>query len=211
MIKKNIRKVSEYADALICTVGLEEHVLSAIGKEEKIHTPLILPINLDIWPYVGSGKKSEVVKIVHAPTNREFKGTRYVLNAVKKLKSEGYRVELILVEGFSNQEARKIYMEADIIADDILWGWHGALAIECMALGKPVLVYLREDLVEKYPYSQKCPIVNTNPFNIVDNLKMLIENSDLREELGRRGREYVKEVHDSVKVAKQLCDFYETL
>jgi hypothetical protein len=39
----------------------------------------------------------------------------------------------------------------------------------------------------------------------------LIENPDLREEYGRRGREYVEEVHDALKIARWFDEFYKGL
>lgn len=54
-------------------------------------------------------------------------------------------------------------------------------------------------------------ISNIDPDNLYDNLKLLIENSELRRELGEKGRKYVEEVHDSTKIAKQLIKLYKTL
>jgi len=34
---------------------------------------------------------------------------------------------------------------ADLLVDQLLTGWYGAVAVEMMALGKPVVCYLRED------------------------------------------------------------------
>lgn len=207
-IKRRIRRVSKYADAIITFNILIEHILAA--GVIKFHDSFV-PIDLEAWKYVGVRRENNLIKVAHAPTNRAIKGTRYVIDAVEKLKDEGYKVELILVEGISNQEAKRIYEEADIIVDQLLIGWHGGFAVECMALGKPVLCYIREDLTKKFSYSKKLPIISTHPFNLVDNLKMLIENPELREELGKKGREYVEEFHDSMKLAKWLCDLYETL
>jgi hypothetical protein len=77
-----------------------------------------------------------------------------------------------------------------------------------MALGKPVLVYIREDL-ERMTYEREYPIINTNPFK--EKLKLLTENSDLREEYGRSGREYGEEVHDALKIANWFDGFYKKL
>jgi len=107
----------------------------------------------------------------------------------------------VLVENTPNSKALQIYGEADIIIDQLRTGSHGIFAIEAMAMGKPVLCYIRDDLFSKYPPG--LPILNTNPDNIYDNLKLLIENPELRVELGKKGREYVERVHDSKKIARQ--------
>lgn len=62
-------------------------------------------------------------------------------------------------------------------------GVYGMVAQECMALGKSVCVYLREDL-EGYIPSH--PMLNTTSDNIVNNLKQLIEDAALRANLGEK-------------------------
>jgi len=40
---------------------------------------------------------------------------------------------------------------------------------------------------------------------------LLIENPDLRKELGEKGRKYAEEFHDSKKIAKQLIELYKSI
>ncbi|OPY49923.1 MAG: hypothetical protein A4E49_03005 [Methanosaeta sp. PtaU1.Bin112] len=167
------------------------------------------PLDIEMYPYVGSGNTSandlDSVKILHAPSRRRLKGTEHVLRAIKELKREGYNIELILVENTSHVDAIENYKRADIVVDQLLIGWYGMLAQECMALGKPVCVYLREDLQGHMP-SQ--PMLNTSIDNLLENLRLLIEDPRLREDLGKRGRNYVEIVHDSDKIAHKLMDLY---
>ena len=167
------------------------------------------PLDLEMYPYVGAknqqSNEMDSIKILHAPSRRRLKGTEHVLSAIKKLKNEGYNIELILVENTPHKEALEYYKRADIVVDQLLIGWYGMLAQECMALGKPVCVYLREDL-QGYMPSQ--PMLNTTVDNILKNLRMLIEDPHLREDLGKRGRRYVQEVHSSDRIARKLMDLY---
>ena len=82
--------------------------------------------------------------VVHAPSNREKKGTQYVIEACAQLP-----VELDIVEGVPHDEARARYARADIVVDQLNAGWHGVFALESMALGKPVVTYLKPDVVER--------------------------------------------------------------
>ena len=167
------------------------------------------PLDLEMYPYVGvknqQSNEMDSIKILHAPSRRRLKGTEHVLSAIKKLKNEGYNIELILVENTPHKEALEYYKRADIVVDQLLIGWYGMLAQECMALGKPVCVYLREDL-QGYMPSQ--PMLNTTVDNLLKNLRMLIEDPHLREDLGKRGRRYVQEVHSSDRIARKLMDLY---
>ncbi|MDD4446172.1 MAG: glycosyltransferase family 4 protein [Methanothrix sp.] len=166
-------------------------------------------LDIKMYPFVGvksqPTNEKDSIKILHAPSRRRLKGTEHVLSAIKKLKNEGYNIELILVERTPHKEALEYYKRADIVVDQLLIGWYGMLAQECMALGKPVCVYLREDLQGYMPTQ---PMLNTSPDNLLKNLRTLIEDPHLREELGKLGRRYVQEVHSSDRIARKLMDLY---
>lgn len=158
-------------------------------------------------PSFPSIRKKKLV-IIHAPTNDWVKGTDVILDAIAKLKSK-YDFEVKLVNNMQHKDAITIYKTADIVIDQILIGAHGVFALEAMALGKPVVCYIREDLRSSHP--EELPIVSANPDDIYEQLKVLVENPELRRELGLRGREYVVKHHDSIKIAQQLIELYESL
>ena len=152
-----------------------------------------------------------VVTVVHSPNHRHYKGTRFLVAAVEQLRSEGLPVELVLVEGMPNDVARRTYERADIIADQFLIGAYALFAVEAMALGKPVLCYLNERFARYHPEWAECPIVNTNPDTIVDDLRRLVLDADLRAELGRRGPAYVQRHHSLERVGAQMDEIYRRL
>ena len=150
----------------------------------------------------------EPVVVLHAPNHRELKGTRFLISACEALRAEGVNVELRLVERAPNREVRRQMREADIIADQFVVGWYAMFAIEGMSMGKPVLCYLRDDLMELYSlysYAAECPLVNTPPNRIADVLRDLVADAERRRELGQRGREYV-EAHHSLEAAGGMFD-----
>lgn len=161
------------------------------------------------WVFKDDVKKNDddEIKILHAPTSRSAKGTKYVLEACKKLNDAGYKNKLLLVENIPHTKVKEYYAQSDIVIDQLFAGWYGAFAVETMALGKPVLCYLRESDIEKYiPFKNKIPIVNTTSGTLYDNLVNLIENPKLRKEIGKKSRAYVEEIHDPMKIAKKLID-----
>ena len=165
-------------------------------------------IDLTRFPFIGCENRSEKVKIVHAPTDREKKGTKYVLVAIERLKAEKYDVDFVLIENETNDYVSEACKNADIIIDQLVLESHGIFPIETMAMGKPVLCRIDEKILKYYP---GLPIIRTDPDNIYVNLKLLIENPDLRKEIGEKGRKYVEEVHDSKKIAKQLIRLYKSI
>ena len=103
----------------------------------------VLPPGIDLSAYDPVPPvERERVRIVHAPSNLEKKGTEYVIEACKELP-----VDLDVVHGVRNEEALERYKQADIVVDQVLRDWHGIFSIEGMALGKPVVTSLDEDAV----------------------------------------------------------------
>jgi glycosyltransferase involved in cell wall biosynthesis len=146
--------------------------------------------------------------VVHAPSNREKKGTQLVIDACEQLD-----VELDIVEGVPHKEARARYARADIVVDQLNAGWHGVFALESMALGKPVVSHLKPDVVERSAegFGIRVPIVPATKETLVAALRPLVEEPALRREVGAAGRAYVEQVHDIDRVADRLLDVYRSL
>ena len=150
---------------------------------------------------MGAEDHSGNLRIVHAPSKRGIKGTDHVIEAVESLREDGYGVKLVLIENMPHRKAVEYYMQADIVVDQLLVGWYGVLAIECMALGKPVCVYIRDDLQSYLP---SMPLVNVSPESLKENLRLLVEDASLRKEIGAKARRFVEETHDGDKIAKYI-------
>ena len=150
--------------------------------------------------------RKPAVTIVHAPTNRMIKGTVYLEKAIKHLQEDHFPVKLILVENMPYDEALQVYKTSDIVVDQLLIGAYGQLSIEAMALGKPVVCYIRDDLREYYP--QNLPIISATPHNIEAELKKLIVNRESWSEYALNGRDYVKHVHESKIIAQKTIYWY---
>lgn len=166
--------------------------------------------DFEFWkPFISNKfKNNDEVLIVHAPSHREKKGTKYVLEAVELLKKQKHKIKFKLIENLPNSELRELLNLSDIVVDQLLVGNHGLLAVEAMALGKPTLCYLNSDFNKRMEYAKDIPIVNTNPSNIYDNLKLLIDDPKLRRDIGEKSREYVKEIHGPTKIGNQLLKLY---
>lgn len=130
------------------------------------------------------------VRIVHAPNHREFKGTRFFLDAIDRIRRDGIAIDLQLVEKVPNAEALEIYRSADLIFDQCLIGFHGYFAIEAMAMGKPVLTFIRK---REYLLSpDECPLQSAGPDDVETALRNLVGDRQRLHELGVAGRQYVE-------------------
>lgn len=160
----------------------------------------------NIKPVYETGNQKTL--IVHAPNHRHLKGTKYLIAATEKIKKEGLPAELLLVENKTHQEAIEIYKRADIIVNELICGWHGFFTVEALALGKPVISLIKNEYLPRHDF---CPIVNTNPGNIYENLVHLINNKDLRLKIGRESRRYAEELYSLEKTGQRLDNLYKSL
>jgi hypothetical protein len=145
----------------------------------------------------------EELVVAHAPTDRVIKGTQHVIEAVDALRDEGVSIRLDLVEGVTRDVALERLAGADLLVDQLLLGWYGTVAVEAMALGRPVLSYIREDEPEDNPFGAELPIVRTTPATLVDDLRALASDRGRLRELGIAGTAFVEQHHDPVGIARQ--------
>ena len=169
----------------------------------------VIPPGIDlkaVTPQPPSGRTRPV--IVHAPSSRRRKGTEHVIAAC-----EGLDADLQIVEGLHHDEAIHVYRDADIVVDQLNAGWYGLFAIECMALGKPVVTFLHEEAVRRTEeaFGVAVPIVSATIETLRDQLEALVADAAERHRLGLASRAYVERVHDIERIADRLLDVYSRL
>jgi len=162
--------------------------------------------------YSGNDGRNGVVTVIHTPNHRGFKGTEFLIHAVRELQAEGLKVELLLLERLQNEEVRRIMREeADILAEQFLATAYAMSGIEGMATGLPVLANLENEtytrLFRRFSYLDECPVLSTSPETLKDHLRLLVTDPALRETLGRAGRQYVEKYHSE----ETACYLFEAL
>ena len=169
----------------------------------------VIPPGIDL-ARVEPGPPPERVRpvILHAPSSRRRKGTEHVIAAVA-----GLDADLEIVEGLHHDEALERYRNADIVVDQLNAGWYGLFAIECMALGRPVVAYLHEEAVRRTreAFATDVPIVSATAETLRERLRPLIADAAERRRIGAASRAYVERVHDIERVADRLLDVYARL
>lgn len=150
------------------------------------------------------------LRVAHAPTNRQMKGSAHIERAVESLQAKGIPIELVLVENLSHAETLATCATCDLAVDQLLFGSYGLFAVEMMAIGMPVLCYLREDV--QAHYQPNCPVINASPNTIRDVLADLAEQWSTDEQSPRdiadAGRLYASQVHDHRVVAATMLRQY---
>ena len=186
---------------------LEKYADYIFAKPDRAQF-LTRPYNL-IWPAIDLSaieyrvNQSDEPLILHAPSSRPIKGTKYVLPAIKKLEREGCKFRFMLCENMRTEELKKKLAEAEIIIDQLLLPGYGLLGIEAMASGNAVL----GSAIPGYNgFSEEMPIMTTTPDNIYENLKTVLEDQGLRAKLAKKGRKYVEKYHEYRKVTKDFLN-----
>lgn len=159
-------------------------------------------------PVFAPGK---VPLIVHAPSHREVKGTRYIERAVENLRLKGYQFEFLLVEKMSNADARKVYERADLVVDQVFLGWYGVLAIECMAMGKPVISYIRTEDTKHVPKNlvDEIPVLSATPNDVENVMAWCLDHPHEMQDIGARSRRFAEKWYDPIEIARETLPLYD--
>ncbi|SCX36167.1 hypothetical protein SAMN03159437_05152 [Pseudomonas sp. NFACC25] len=157
---------------------------------------------------MADGAGGGTVYVAHSPNFRGFKGSEFVIEAVKILQKEGLKVELVLIEGMQNSFVKKTFeLEVDLLVEQLIISGHGLNAIEGMASGLPVICNLEDERyilpLRRWSFFSECPIVSASPESLADILRRLVVDPKLRHELGGAGRAYVEKYH-----SYEAADFF---
>lgn len=207
------KKIADKID-LWTTYG--SHVVGGCEWVDYMHhwdTLMISHFSIDTadWAPLSSSDASVSdgpFKILHAPNHREIKGTPHILRAVEELKAEGLSVELILAEKKPNHEIRELIRSSDVVIDQLVVGWYAMFAIETMALGKPVICNMRQDLENLYRVAglydpgETIALIHACPLTIKDVLRRLYYDRKELEHRAAMGRTYVQKHHSIDAVGK---------
>jgi len=173
-------------------------------------------IDLDLWspnlviPEKYMLPRSRGLRVLHSFSSngrdylgRNIKGSPLVKQAVGRLQDEGYEVEFLFLKDVPSRDLRFYQAQADIIVEQLRYGWWGSTGVETMSLGKPVICYLRPQwkqfFFENFPEYVELPIVEATVNNIYEVLRSLVVDRELRAEYGRRSRAFA-EKHFDMKI-----------
>ena len=207
-ISKKVKYWTENADALLPNLAID-----GMGRWSALpYNTLAIDINL--WHakkhYSQNDGRNGEVKVIHTPNHRYLKGTEYLVEAINELRDEGLSIKLILLEKKPNSEVRRLMQEeADILAEQFVFNAYAMSGVEGMASGIAVMANLSERQYTRafrlHSFLNECPVLSTPIEEIKENLKLLVTNPQLREQLGRAGRQYVEKYH-SYKAAQYMFE-----
>jgi glycosyltransferase involved in cell wall biosynthesis len=200
-----IDKISRYADRIFYV-----NPDLAVSLPESAEFLPYAHVDLRDWQPLRSGDGKGTPVVVHAPFRRGVKGSEYVIEAVRRLQQEGVPIEFVLLEGKTREEARRIFERADLLVDQLILGWYGGIAVELMALGKPVVAF---DLQEVRDTAREAAVYvrSNDPSDFGNRIIGLLDSPQDRKEMGEQGIKRFNEVLAWEHQLVSLLEAYDRL
>ncbi len=203
--ERRIDKIRQYADKIY---ALNPDLIHNCPEAEFLP---YASVDLRQWTPDFSKAGNGVLNVLHLPTRRKIKGTQYIIDTIDRLKKEGYSINLLIVENTAHDKVKDAYKKANLVIDQLLIGWYGAVSVEAMASGIPVICYIREKDLQFIPRGMKqdLPIINAEPSTIYSVLKEIVKNKEMLNSIGEKSRAYAEKWHNPLEIAKKVISDYE--
>jgi glycosyltransferase involved in cell wall biosynthesis len=201
---KGIIVYNQFIKDKICSLNNNIFIVPS-GVDKKLFQP---NGHIQIKPYPK--KKTKI--LMAGRVEDRLKGVIFLLKACNILRNKGYDLEVLLTSDnikikenyitylgwLSQEKLAKVYNEVDICVVPSLWPEpFGIVALEAMSSAKPVIVTDVGGLKSIVSDGIDGFVVETNNIDMLaDRLAKLINDADLRKEMGLLGRKKVEENFD---------------
>jgi glycosyltransferase involved in cell wall biosynthesis len=208
----NRKEIRRWADAhadniLVSTPDLLEFFERAVWLPQSVPVAAIQAgAGPERRPRRMTRERSARIRLAHAPSSPQLKGTHHIRQAVAELEAAGRPVELVELTGMAHSDVLKALAASDIVIDQLLIGAYGVVTIEALALGKPTICYIRDDL--RPCYTEELPVFTASVTTIKDKIVELVECREEWPAIGAASMSYAWRVHDEAAVAKRLMALY---
>ncbi|MEX2190682.1 MAG: glycosyltransferase [Bacteroidota bacterium] len=148
------------------------------------------------------------LRIIHSPSNRHLKGTRFILPVMEQLKQQR-DVEFVLAENMPHEELLALKMTCDVAIEQVgnLGGTgYGRNSLETLAMGIPTITEMTPDYTTWLPEN---PFILATPETLLEKLLHVIDDPELRRDKRVRGREWVEKYHSYETVHQRLQALYK--
>ena len=204
-----VQKVYEHCDHVLV---LNPDLLQGLPKDKTTFFPYATSPPEKYISKEPAPRSSRPLHFVHLSTNRVLKGTGIIETALAKAKDElGISFEIIFRE--NRETALSAIKNADVVIDQLVLGWYGAVAVEAMYMGKPVMGYISENQATLIPHDMNAelPIIRTTHQTLFDAIRKAVSDRDKLDSLGIKGMQFANKWHHPEIVAVQSVSMYQDL
>jgi glycosyltransferase involved in cell wall biosynthesis len=167
------------------------------------------PVNV---PYIRNfvcdeSSKPSIFRVAHYPYYRSYPGyPDYYSYPLSNLEKKG-KCKVVTVFRQDYPATLRTLANCDVVIGKILpsIGWFGKFELEAMALGKPVIAYISDELFEKF----RPPVYRTKENTFEKDLETLLESVTEQRRLGDEGRSYVEKNHSVKHVCNLIEKYYQ--
>jgi hypothetical protein len=154
--------------------------------------------------------QSGKVRIVHSPTNRQYKGTELIIKVIARLK-EKRDLDFLLLENMPRHTVLDLKKTCDIgieCVGGIMGGYgYGKSGLEMLGMGIPVVTSMPDEYRKWLPENPF--VVANNEDELYDKLLYLIDNHEYRKEMGSKSKYWVDNYHGFAGTNRRLYELYE--
>ena len=151
---------------------------------------------------------NRIPRVAHYPHYKMYAAEDYYSHALKSLEDKK-KCEVIRILHLPYDQALATISTCDIVVGKILpsIGWIGKFELEAMALGKPVIGFVSDELYEKY----KPPLYRTTKESFREDLEALLEDKNERDRLAVEGPAHIQENYNVQDIVKTLQTYYDNI
>ncbi len=207
-IMEKVKRENEIADRIFVKDGQLAELISPY-----VSCPIIFPniVRIDHFTppseypidYFETQRK---LRVVHIPSNAEYKGTAFIRQAAARLKD---KIDYIEPSNISHQEVLNFYWKADVVLDQLLTGTYGNASLEAMALGRCVVNYLNPAFTRFEP--EIPPIVHATKDSVAEVLLDLSMNRSFLHDRAKEGVQFIRRNHKKEEVGLKLINCYQNI
>lgn len=218
MVRHNLEKATK---VVVDANDVFEKTLSYRNDAEMV------PIPLDLKQFNMKPMNDGDSFVIFSPYLSALRGSQILIEVISQLELSHPNIRLRLIKGnpslarfakrmvnnveilnqIPNEEMPKLYEEADVVVSDLGLGYLTVSSLEAMAIGRPVIQFIRGDLYRETPPVVVCRSV----FDLKRNLTTLLALRGYGEGVVLSQRKYVEKYHDAEKVANKFVKIYEEM
>lgn len=200
--RRLVERTERDASAVVC------HAMSAQLHRRRSVAFLAIGIPREISPRDSSPPNSGPVRVLHAPSRLQGKGTDAVRGAVDAARRAGIEVELEILTGIPNREVLAALRRCDFVIDQVYSDTPmGGFAAEAAGAGRPAIVggYGWDELRRLTPPEMLPPSHLCHPDELPDAVIRLARDAEYRVELGALARAFIESRWTPAAVAGRMA------
>jgi hypothetical protein len=198
--KKSIAEQADKYASIIFSHKTDQY--SYIQSEQYFFPPVI---NEKIFSFNIEKFNRKPFKIVHAPSLPVLKGTPLVRSVVKQLIRKGYEFQYVELINKPNTDVIKELIQSHIVLNQFYTFIPGIFGLEAMATGNAVLMSAKS---KYFPYKFNDAWIETEDWQLYENLKYLLDHPNKIFEYAKKGYEYITTNFSSTAIRLYLKNIF---